>query len=211
MNQQQSVLHYCQQGLPQSHHIRSPYLCSANWWISTLKISLLSRAKFEKYGVQILPPKLYITKCKPKRTKTAPQAILLNQQSFSPVQLLEQLHKQHGWGKGRRQQNQQVFQDLDLNINTVSDTYYQSQNKFHLAFISVDTSPCCLILAAKVSLDIVHKWICSCFLSLQMSSYQGLVILDSSRLFSDYSSNIFSVATGMDGNSNQIQMHGQSR
>lgn len=49
-------------------------------------------------------------------TKTAPPATLQGQQSFLALLLLEPLHKQREWGKGRMLQNQQVFQVPNLNI-----------------------------------------------------------------------------------------------
>lgn len=63
-----------------------------------------------------LPPILCTTKYKPKMTKRAPLAKLLYQISFSTLQLLELQHKQHGWGIGRMQQNQQACQDPNLSI-----------------------------------------------------------------------------------------------
>lgn len=57
-------------------------------------------------------------------TKTAPPAILLDQQSSSTLLLLELLHKQRGWGKGQMLQNQQVFLVPNLNIQ---HSYYNAQ------------------------------------------------------------------------------------
>ena len=62
----------------------------------------------------MLPPRLCITRHKPKRTKRALQAKLLHQRSFLIPQLLELQHKQHGWEIDRMQQNRQVFQDPNL-------------------------------------------------------------------------------------------------
>jgi len=71
---------------------------------------------FNQTNVGVLPPKLCITKCKPKMTKIALLSILLDLQSFSTLLLLESPHKQRGWGRGQTQQNQRVFQVPNLNI-----------------------------------------------------------------------------------------------
>lgn len=79
-----------------------------------LKKIMMVHTKGEDYFD--LPPILCTTKYKPKMTKRAPLAKLLYQISFSTLQLLELQHKQHGWGIGRMQQNQQACQDPNLSI-----------------------------------------------------------------------------------------------